>query len=109
MQTVLLKTCLSCGLLSTGGNYYSLMLRNFWHHASWRELPATSHALLDSVHDIFADVILDDLRVWPLYDLMCFGVVPPHLRPTTTALVSVCWHTYMSFVASRCGGAVCAH
>ena len=110
VQTVLLKTCLSCGLLSTGGNYYSLMLRKLLAPSPLGEsFQRRLMRCLDSVHDIFADVILDDLRVWPLYDLMCFGVVPPHLRPTTTALVSVCWHTYMSFVASRCGGAVCAH
>lgn len=54
----------------------------------------------DSLNQIFADVLLNDLRVWPAYDLLCFSVVPPAHRPTATALVSVCWHTYMSLRAS---------
>lgn len=107
-KTVLLKTCISCGLLSTGGNYYSLVVRRLLAPSPLGEnFEKRVMRCLDSVHDIFADVILDDLKVWPLYDVLCFALVPPHLRPLSTAAVSVCWHTYISFRASRSGE--CAH
>lgn len=104
VKTVLLKTCISCGLLSTGGNYYSLVVRRLLAPApTGEQFEQRLMRCLDSVHDIFEQVLLQDLKVWPLYDVLCFAAVPPSLRPTTTALVSVCWHTYMSFVASHSG------
>ena len=99
---VVLKTAISCGLLSTGGNYYSLVARRLLGPAPIGErLEQRVQRCVSSVHRIFAHVVLDDLKVWPLYDLLCFSVVPPHLRPTATAVVSVCWHSYVSFVANR--------
>jgi len=103
-QKVVLKTLISCSLLSTGGNYASLLLRRM--AAPTCKLPGTESVperllrVCDSLNEIFADVLLNDLRVWPAYDLLCFSVVPPAHRPTSTALVSVCWHTYMSLRAS---------
>lgn len=47
------------------------------------------------------DVLKDDLKVWPIYDLLCFSVIPPNLRPITTSVVSVCWHTYMSYASAK--------
>jgi hypothetical protein len=103
IRNVLLKTCISCGLLSTGGNYYSLALRRILDPAVEGPLRCVRRLerCLDSVHDIFVDVLLEDLKIWPLYDVLCFAVVPPSLRPTATAVVSVCWHTYVSIVANR--------
>lgn len=104
-HSVLAKTALSCGLLSTGGNYFSLLMRR---------LLAPTHVIdehfgdrlircIDSVNSMFHNVILDDLRVWPLYDVLCFSTIPPSFRPTATSVVSVCWHTYVSYVSSRHG------
>ena len=108
LRNVVLKTAISCGLLSTGGNYYSLVARRLLGPAPIGErLEERVQRCVSSVHRIFADVLLDDLKVWPMYDMLCFSVVPPHLRPTATAVVSVCWHSYVSFVANRRGH--CAH
>ena len=102
LRNVVLKTAISCGLLSTGGNYYSLVARRLLGPAPIGErLEERVQRCVSSVHRIFADVLLDDLKVWPMYDVLCFSVVPPHLRPTATAVVSVCWHSYVSFVANR--------
>ena len=105
---VVLKTAISCGLLSTGGNYYSLVARRLLGPPKRRASRAACAALrqLGAPH-LRPHVVLDDLKVWPLYDLLCFSVVPRHLRPTATAVVSVCWHSYVSFVANRRGH--CAH
>lgn len=102
-RNVVLKTAVSCGLLSTGGNYFSLATRKllsppFHEHENIADRLVRC---LNNVNDIFHGVLLDDLRVWPLYDLLCFSLVPPALRPTATSLVSVCWHTYVSTVAHK--------
>ena len=102
-RNVLLKTALSCSMLSTGGNYASLLARRVLG-SPWIEeesLFVRFGRCLDSVNSVFQGVLLNDLRVWPLYDMFCFTLIPAQLRPTATACVSVCWHTYLSFVASR--------
>eukprot|EP01062_Namystynia_karyoxenos_P073360 TRINITY_DN70160_c0_g1_i1.p1 TRINITY_DN70160_c0_g1~~TRINITY_DN70160_c0_g1_i1.p1 ORF type:complete len:255 (+),score=73.22 TRINITY_DN70160_c0_g1_i1:101-766(+) len=42
------------------------------------------------------EVIMAEFAVWPAYNTLCFTRVPLHMRPTTTACMSLCWHTYMS-------------
>ena len=102
VRNIVLKTCVSCSMLSTGGNYYSLLIRRLLHPSPVAEcFEERLGRCISSVHAIFVDVLLDDLKVWPLYDLLCFAVVPPQLRPTATAVVSVCWHSYVSFIANR--------
>ena len=100
---VILKTMMSCGMLSTGGNYFSLVARRWLGEApTIGDLASGAHwaKCVGSVNrDIFG-VVKDDLKVWPLYDMFCFSVIPPSLRPTATAVVSVCWHSYVSFVAN---------
>ena len=69
LRNVVLKTAISCGLLSTGGNYYSLVARRLLGPAPIGErLEQRVQRCVSSVHRIFAHVVLDDLKVWPLYD-----------------------------------------
>ena len=154
-KKIMLKTLLSCGMLSTGGNWLSLFARRVLGAPHDDEsLHDRVLRCCDSVNAIFHNVILDDLKIWPLCtrapvqlthslsqthddasmpakapylsassrtfqvcffahafcalstsactdDLLCFTLVPPQLRPTATAVVSVCWHTYVSLIAAR--------
>ena len=64
-------------------------------------LPERVRRCLAGVNADFAGVLLDDVKVWPIYDVLCFSLIPAALRPKATAVVSVCWHTYISHVAAR--------
>lgn len=101
MRNVLLKVAVSCGMLSTGGNYYNLLARRLLAPSEAPSVSEHVRQCVTSVHCDFRDVLLKDLRVWPLYDLACFAVIPPSLRPMATSIVSTCWYTYVSFVASN--------
>ena len=46
-------------------------------------------------------VLLHDCYVWLPYDLLAFRMIPTHIRPTTTALMTLGWNTYLSAVAVR--------
>lgn len=103
LRTVALKTCVSCGVLSTAGNYYNLLARRLLASDAPRGEPLEHRVrrCVRQVHAIFPGVIRDDLKVWPLYDMLCFSLVPPKMRATATAAVSVCWHSYVSMVAHQ--------
>jgi len=95
---LLFKICFSVSCLSTAGNYAALVLRRTL--ADGINYPSLERAVASSNADIVG-VVKADLKVWPLYDLFCFGLIPAHARPACTAVVSVMWHTYMSTVAHR--------
>lgn len=104
--SIVLKTAVSCAMLSIGGNFFSLTMRRLLSPSGALDGESFAARLCRTVADvasIFPNVLRDDLRVWPLYDLLCFSAIPPSLRPTATACVSVCWQTYMSLVANRKG------
>ena len=109
-RNVVLKTVVSCSLLSTGGNYFSLFMRNLLKptHVIDEHFGDRILRCIDSVNQVFHNLLLDDLRVWPLYDVLCFAIVPPAIRPAATSAVSVCWHTYVAYVANRKAGCVAA-
>ena len=96
---VLTKVGLSCGFLSTGGNWINMFARRV--AAGTGSLGEAASATSD---DLFWSVVWADLKVWPLYDLVCFSVVPPAVRPATTACFSAAWNTYMSLVSARAQG-----
>eukprot|EP00967_Tisochrysis_lutea_P124123 scaffold207285_cov33-Tisochrysis_lutea.AAC.1 len=95
---ILLKACFSCGCLSTVGNYAALVLRRTL--AGGINLPSVKRAVSTANSDI-GGVVRTDLKIWPLYDILCFGIVPAGVRPACTAVVSVLWHTYMSAIAHQ--------
>jgi protein Mpv17 len=41
-------------------------------------------------------VTLNDVKVWLPYNLLAFSVIPPMIRPTTTAMMEASWQTYIS-------------
>lgn len=119
VRNTLLKSCVSISVLSSGGNWLSMFLRRFlpggafspWTHvdgaaeeggqSSWK---ARWCRCATSVNADFFAVVSHDLKIWPIFDVCCYSVVPPASRPTAVALMSVCWHTYISVISSRAGG-----
>jgi len=95
LQTTLLKVAVSCGILSTVGNYGNLLCRRLLTGVEPLEAVA-------SVNGDIAQVISHDLKVWPAYDLLCFGCIPPALRPLATTMMSTAWATYLSLMAAQC-------
>lgn len=95
------KVVVSCSLLSTLGNWFSLMWRRLAQAPREGEsLAVRLRRCRDSVNAEMPSVLSHDLRVWPAYDVLTFSVIPPPLRPFTCALVSVCWAVYISYVAA---------
>ena len=107
VRNVLLKTAVSWTCLSVFGNYGNLFARQMLGvpPTSDEPLRARFERCAASVNRAFPAVFKSDLCVWPLYDLMCFAVLPPAIRPTATAVVSVCWHTYISYTSALAGAA----
>ena len=46
-------------------------------------------------------VMLADCVVWGPYNMVAFGRIPLHIRPTTTAFVTLGWNTFLSDRAAR--------
>lgn len=82
---VVRKSLAECALLGTLGNATSLLLRG---------LPASS------VAESMPGVLLNEARVWLPYNLLAFRLIPIHVRPTSTACVTLGWHTYISWLAN---------
>lgn len=102
LQNVVLKVCVSCGILSTAGNYFSMFCRRLCSSGDFpSDLSERVAAVCASVNADYPSVLRHDLSLWPAYDLLCFSVCPVALRATVTAFVSVCWQTYVSVVANQ--------
>lgn len=97
---VLAKVLVSCGLLSTFGNYFSLFWRRVAQPAPAEPLRERLARCAASVNAEMPSVLSHDLRVWPAYDCITFALIPPAVRPLTCALVSVCWNVYIAYVAA---------
>ena len=67
-KNILLKTLVSCGMLSTGGNWLSLFAGAPHYDESLHDR-ILRHC--DSVNAIFHNVVLDDLKIWPLCICAC--------------------------------------
>ena len=50
----------------------------------------------DHVVQEMPKVVRNDVKVWLPYNLLAFTVIPPLIRPTTTAMMEACWKTYIS-------------
>jgi hypothetical protein len=42
---------------------------------------------------------VNEMRVWLPYNLFAFSLIPAHIRPTTTVLLTFGWSTYISHTA----------
>jgi len=43
-------------------------------------------------------VMMNDYRIWPLYDVLCFSLIPRHTQALSSQLLDVAWCTYISSV-----------
>lgn len=104
---VLLKMALSCSVLSTAGNWITMFIRRaaiqVCDHVVAHDGPRLVSRLRATAGECnrdFYEVLTDDLKVWPLYDVLCYSVVPPVARPVTTAIMSSLWSMYMSIASA---------
>ena len=93
-KRVMLKTCVSCGILSPVGGYFNMLSRRLMRGEVFSDAVAVCNANV-------VEVILADLCVFPPYDIACYSLIPPPVRPYTTSVVSCCWGVYISSVAQR--------
>lgn len=95
---VLVRTFLMQCVLSTGGNYFNMSARKILA-GGYADLGAT----FAGINACFFDVFRTDWTIWPLYLGVAFAVIPPHVRPATTALVNACWGIYISYMTAHAG------
>ena len=55
----------------------------------------------NSCNNDIIEIIKDDLKIWPIYDLICYSIIPPYWRPITTSIMSSGWAMYMSIVSAK--------
>ena len=122
LRQILVKVLVTCSILSTIGNYATMFARRFAAQYTayqfdkssslrlkWFSKPIESMLLFLAIfkgcfkscnRDIM-EVIVDDLKIWPLYDLTCYSIIPPNWRPITTSIMSSGWAMYMSVVSAK--------
>lgn len=107
MKLVLVKMSFSVSILSTVGNYTTMICRRFFKQvweAKTTQVGSIFQACIQSCNKDIIEVLKIDLKVWPLYDILCFSVIPPHLRPITGALMASSWAMYISIVSAQANG-----
>lgn len=101
---VVAKMVITCSILSTAGNYATMFARRLTEVLRQEDGIGGSLTVgecLQSCNDDILDVIKDDLKIWPLYDLLCYSIIPPSMRAISTAAMSSGWAMYMSIVSAR--------
>jgi len=122
LKLILTKVLVTCSILSTIGNYGTMFARRFIAQYTtyqfdkssslrlkWFSKPIESILLFLAIlkgcfrscnRDI-GEVIVDDLKIWPLYDLTCYSIIPPAWRPIATSIMSSGWAMYMSVASAK--------
>lgn len=108
---VLAKMLITCSILSTAGNYFTMFFRrwalhlcSFVQNKSERNFATVVSRLkicIATCNQDIVEVISDDLKIWPLYDVMCFSIIPPAIRPISTAIMASLWSMYMSIASAK--------
>jgi hypothetical protein len=122
LRQILVKVLVTCSILSTIGNYATMFARRFVALFTMYQFDKTSSLRLKwlsrPIESVFlflaifkgcfkscnrdiAEVIVDDLKIWPLYDLTCYSLIPPAWRPLTTSIMSSGWAMYMSVASAK--------
>uniref|UniRef100_A0A7S4DCJ4 Uncharacterized protein n=1 Tax=Heterosigma akashiwo TaxID=2829 RepID=A0A7S4DCJ4_HETAK len=77
-----------------GGNWSYMYL--------WKRLEGTDH--IDAkryASENLKEVTLTDWKIWPMYDALCFSVIPVHWQPFITTVASVGWGAFISYIVHR--------
>jgi len=104
VKLVLMKMTFSLSILSTAGNYATILFRRFFKQvweAKTTQVGLIFRACIQSCNRDMMDVLKVDLKIWPLYDILCFTLIPPSLRPITGALMASFWAMYMSIASAQ--------
>ena len=88
-QAVVSKSVSDIAVQGVGGNAAAIAARGAPAAEVWRAMP---------------EVLVADCCVWLPYNLVAFRLIPLHVRPTTTALMTLGFNTYLSHVAVRARG-----
>ena len=83
-RAVVFKSLADIALLGTFGNAASMGLRGTSSTDVCAAMPG---------------VLVNEMRVWLPYNLFAFSLIPAHIRPTTTVLLTFGWSTYISHTA----------
>lgn len=100
LRPVAIKMLLVTAVMSVPGNYINMSMRRLLADQGYRD-PAAAFA---AVNANFKEVVLADWKVWPLYDTLCFAVIPRHLRGATTVCANCAWGCYISTMANKKAG-----
>lgn len=104
-QLVIAKMLITCSILSTGGNFTTMMIRRFLKQCLEKDDSVTYSAIfqdcVESCKRDMVEVIQDDLKLFLAYDLLCYSVIPPSVRPLTNALIASAWAMYMSIASAK--------
>ncbi|KAL7529495.1 hypothetical protein ACHAWF_003002 [Thalassiosira exigua] len=106
LKLVLVKMAITCSILSTAGNFTTMMFRRLvkqlWETPNRLEAAyPIFRSCVKSCRDDFLDVLKDDLKIFPAYDILCYSVIPPSVRPLTNALIASAWAMYMSIASAN--------
>mmetsp|Transcript_62989 Transcript_62989/g.142151 ORF Transcript_62989/g.142151 Transcript_62989/m.142151 type:complete len:221 (+) Transcript_62989:61-723(+) len=95
-RSVMLKALGATLFLSTVGNYINMSARRLLG-GGYRDPPK----VFEAVNAQIKEVVIADWKCWPLYDTLCFAVIPPHLRGCTTVCMSCAWGIYLSYMSNK--------
>lgn len=99
LRKVALKMLVTTAILSSVGNYINMSMRRMMA-GGYRE----PGGVFQTVNSQIVEVMFADWKVWPVYDALCFKVIPLHLRGATTVAANTCWGAYLSFMSNKYGG-----
>eukprot|EP00581_Thalassiosira_minuscula_P000231 CAMPEP_0183736750 /NCGR_PEP_ID=MMETSP0737-20130205/50140_1 /TAXON_ID=385413 /ORGANISM="Thalassiosira miniscula, Strain CCMP1093" /LENGTH=83 /DNA_ID=CAMNT_0025970841 /DNA_START=14 /DNA_END=265 /DNA_ORIENTATION=+ len=82
-----------------------MMFRRFakqtWEAKSGTKIRSIFQSCIKSCNEDFMEVLKDDLKIFPAYDILCYSVIPPKVRPLTNALIASAWAMYMSIASAK--------
>jgi len=68
----------------------------------WSLLDGDSvESLRSKLQKKFRETWLMDWKVWPLYNLLCFSMIPLSLRPLSSGFASTAWNAFISHQSQR--------
>lgn len=91
-RTIAYKIACNCVAWGCIGNGAIMLMRRMLDGASFDD--AMFHVKKD-----LKGVMMNDYKVWPLYDVLCFTVIPRHTQATFTGALGMVWAAYLSYVS----------
>lgn len=101
VKRVVLKMLVASSILSTFGNWATMFARRAIQALPGVDGARSLRECAASCNRDIGEVVRTDLKIWPLYDVLCFSLISPSWRPVVTALMSSAWATYMSIISAR--------